>query len=52
MLRKCCSFCEYDNYDYELKCEGCRVDDGECDHSNFEISKELIAWKENNDTSN
>jgi hypothetical protein len=47
-LRRCCEFCEYYEVDYEVKCITCRLGEGESNHSNFEISKELIAWKENN----
>jgi hypothetical protein len=49
-LRKCCEFCEYYEAEYDLKCSSCRFEDDEaCNYSNFEVSKELIAWKENND---
>jgi hypothetical protein len=50
MLRKCCEFCEYYEADYDLKCSSCRFEDDEaCNYSNFEVSKKLIAWKENNE---
>ena len=50
MLRKCCEFCEYYEAEYNLKCSSCRFEDDEaCNYSNFEVSKELIEWKESNE---
>ena len=51
-LRKCCEFCNYYYDDYDLKCSSCRFEDDEaCNYSNFEVSKELIEWKESNENS-
>jgi hypothetical protein len=40
-LRKCCEYCEYYTKDYRIKCNDCRDGHGICNHSQFEVAKEL-----------
>jgi len=44
-LKKCCEYCEFYEYEYKYKCADCRGEDQQVNHSNFEISKELLKWK-------